>query len=402
MERISQYFDGVAWKYLTAVDAEPDSSHQHEFGGLVKAGFKRYLGDPGPDTSHFEATFVYLEAETDESLVAKGTVSWYDARRKKGHRGPELRLYYQSNSVAEAMQEGDFFLIAKKKDDALLIVVARPNSTEERQLRWLFDLAEGHPAKGFAGKGVVVDIEKPTVSAAFILEAVGIEPESGSNDGALLDLLIEKFGSRFPTTRVFSDFARQIASIQVREAGPDKALMAWLDKEEELFRIFERHQVQEKLDSGIRDVDEFISYSLSVQNRRKSRAGHSLENHLEQVFTDLSVQFTRGARTEERSTPDFLFPGSEQYHDPTFPSDRLFMLGAKSTCKERWRQVLAEAERIQRKHLLTLEAGISSHQLEEMSRNKLQLVVPALLKSSYQASDTPSILSLGEFVAVVS
>ena len=35
------------------------------------------------------------------------------------------------------------------------------------------------------------------------------------------------------------------------------------------------------------------------------------------------------------------------------------MLGVKSTRKDRWRQVLAEADRIDDKHLLTLETAIS-------------------------------------------
>ena len=42
------------------------------------------------------------------------------------------------------------------------------------------------------------------------------------------------------------------------------------------------------------------------------------------------------------------------------------MLGAKSTCKDRWRQVLAEDEKISRKHLLTLEPGISEPQTHQM------------------------------------
>ena len=34
----------------------------------------------------------------------------------------------------------------------------------------------------------------------------------------------------------------------------------------------------------------------------------------------------------------------------------------KSTCKDRWRQVLSEADRIPNKHLFTLEAAISENQ----------------------------------------
>ena len=41
-------FLGSAVKTLTAVDAEPDRSNQHEIGGLVKAGFDDFMA-----RSHF-------------------------------------------------------------------------------------------------------------------------------------------------------------------------------------------------------------------------------------------------------------------------------------------------------------------------------------------------------------
>lgn len=40
--------------------------------------------------------------------------------------------------------------------------------------------------------------------------------------------------------------------------------------------------------------------------------------------------------------PDFVFPNGECYHKLEFPGDLLTILGAKSTCKDRWRQVLNE------------------------------------------------------------
>ncbi|WP_419649887.1 type II restriction endonuclease [Thiolapillus sp.] len=123
------------------------------------------------------------------------------------------------------------------------------------------------------------------------------------------------------------------------------------------------------------DVDSFISFSLSVQNRRKSRAGHALENHLEEIFISRQICYQRGATTENRARPDFLFPSGGEYHDPFFDSNLLTMLGAKSTCKDRWRQVLSEAERIPDKHLLTLETAISTAQTDEMRGHRLQLVV---------------------------
>ena len=50
------------------------------------------------------------------------------------------------------------------------------------------------------------------------------------------------------------------------------------------------------------------------------------------------------------------------------------VLRAKSACKDRRRQVLAEAAKIPRKHLLTLEPGISGPQTTQMANSNLQLV----------------------------
>jgi hypothetical protein len=74
------------------------------------------------------------------------------------------------------------------------------------------------------------------------------------------------------------------------------------------------------------------------------------------------------------------------------------MLGAKTTCKDRWRQVLAEADRINPKHLLTLEAGISPVQTDEMQRSGLALVVPTPIHDSYQQSQLKAISSFADFL----
>jgi hypothetical protein len=83
---------------------------------------------------------------------------------------------------------------------------------------------------------------------------------------------------------------------------------------------------------------------------------------------------------------DFLVPGIDEYRNPAFPVGLLTMLGVKSSCKERWRQVLAEADRIEHKHLLTLEPGISTNQTDEMRAKRLQLVVPEPVHATFSAS----------------
>ncbi len=155
------------------------------------------------------------------------------------------------------------------------------------------------------------------------------------------------------------------------------------------------------LTDKVPDVDGFIAFSLSVQNRRKSRAGKSLEHHVAALFSARKLKFERGVETELHNKPDFLFPGKAAYQDLQFKAEKLTMLGSKSTCKDRWRQVLSEAERIPHKHLLTLEPGISENQTDEMRAKKLQLVLPASLHATYREAQRSWLMNVEDFVKLV-
>jgi hypothetical protein len=77
------------------------------------------------------------------------------------------------------------------------------------------------------------------------------------------------------------------------------------------------------------------------------------------------------------------------------------MLGVKSTCKDRWRQVLSEADLIREKHLLTLETAISQHQTDEMCSKGLRLVLPQRLHGSYTTSQGAWLLDITQFLRIV-
>ena len=108
-------------------------------------------------------------------------------------------------------------------------------------------------------------------------------------------------------------------------------------------------------------------------NRRKSRAGKSLEHHLAAIFDENKIRYTAQAVTEGNKKPDFLFPSEEAYHDMTFAVEKLCTLAAKTTCKDRWRQILNEANRLrdQNKYLCTMQQGISAAQMDEMQAEKV-------------------------------
>ena len=102
--------------------------------------------------------------------------------------------------------------------------------------------------------------------------------------------------------------------------------------------------------------------------------------------------------SEGNKKPDFLFPSVSAYRRGERP---LTMLAAKTTCKDRWRQILNEADLIPEKHLMTLQEGVSINQFQEMRTEGVTLVVPARLHRSYPAAIRAELMTLEAFLHLV-
>jgi hypothetical protein len=342
------------------------------------------------------AQYIWFGKE-NEGVTEEAWATHYQSR--KAPRS-EYRLYFPQTSVSCLMQAGDTLFVAKKRDGDLLIIVARNGSTIENQLFWLFGIT-GDIGRKFEIRQVEEchDLKVDYV-VRYILEELGIEPEAPETPQ--LDSWLEKFGGKFPKTAVFSEFAREIVNTSPLD-DPDATLVQLMETEEKLFLRLERQILSERLHQGFvtgegADVEGFIRFSLSVQNRRKSRVGYALENHLSWIFNSFGLRYARGAETENGKKPDFIFPGREEYTQSSFPPEALLMLGVKSTCKDRWRQVLDEATRIPKKHLLTLEPGISESQTRQMQEKDLQLVLPAQLHQTYKPQQQLWLYSVADFI----
>lgn len=391
---LSEHFKGVAAKTLSAVEANPAKSNQHEFNGVSK--LKKILGE---EKRTLPASFVYLCDEEDEPVLADGFLTWYDARENHVKRS-EHRLYFNTSAVSERAEAGDLFVFGLREDGSALAIIAEGGSTAENQVRWLFGLDEDQASFSVQGEAEA-DAVRLEYASNLILDQIGVERAVEPEAENFLEKILAKFGDKFPTTREFSAFARASLALNPLD-DPDGVLIAFMEREEALFRALERHIISERLKTGFDgDVDGFISFSLSVQNRRKSRAGHALENHLSEIFTRHGLRHDRTAVTENKSKPDFLFPGAVEYRNPAFPTERLTALASKSSAKDRWRQVLAEADRIEEKHLLTLEPGISENQTNEMKSRKLSLVLPKSIHSSYSANQQAWLMDVAGFIGLV-
>ena len=166
----------------------------------------------------------------------------------------------------------------------------------------------------------------------------------------------------------------------------------------ELFQSVEDCHLLPQIAEGFKSVDDFLDVALAASNRRKARSGRSLELQARSIFDEERLSYAHDRTTEGRKRPDFLFPSIDAYFDSTFPADRIVMLGVKTTCKYRWRQILTEADRVDQKHLLTVQEGVSARQHDEMVQAGITLVVPAALHKNYPASVRPHLLSLADFI----
>ena len=212
----------------------------------------------------------------------------------------------------------------------------------------------------------------------------------------------------FPVSEEMSAAARAIEETLYNHAdfirsNPDKKLIAWTEMEYKLFKALEYDRYKEFLFKGFYSVDQFVNTANMVLNRRKSRAGKSLEHHLAAIFDGNNIRYSAQAITEGRKKPDFIFPSETAYHDFAFPAENLISLAAKTTCKDRWRQVINEADRLRNypKYLFTLQQGTSPAQMDEMQAENVVLVVPESYISSYPADRRERIWTLAKFVGYV-
>lgn len=212
----------------------------------------------------------------------------------------------------------------------------------------------------------------------------------------------------FPSSEIMSSKARDIQNVVYNHleyiiSNPDQKLLDWTSMEYKLFRALEHVRYGEAIRNGFENVEDFIALANQVLNRRKSRAGKSLEHHLSAIFDGNAVSYTAQAVTEGRKKPDFIFPSEAAYHDTSFSVEKIISLAAKTTCKDRWRQVLNEANRLRDKNkfLCTMQQGITSAQMDEMQSEKVILVVPKPYIKTYPRDKQDRIWTIKRFIEYV-
>ena len=130
----------------------------------------------------------------------------------------------------------------------------------------------------------------------------------------------------------------------------------------------------------VRNFHKLDALFLSASQQRKSRAGRSFEHHIGKLLADGGISFEAQAVTGGRR-PDFVMPNvvTLQKTDRTY--DEALILSAKTTLRERWKQVGLEKFRCSL-FLATVDDRVSASAISDMESHGIHLVVPESLKNS--------------------
>jgi hypothetical protein len=114
----------------------------------------------------------------------------------------------------------------------------------------------------------------------------------------------------FPNGLTFSEETRKMLEHccqNVSNQSLDDKLLEYFNTEYRLFQTVERQLCQTEVGRLFKDIDDFLKTASSIMNRRKSRAGRSLENHIDFLLKESGVPHEMQASIAG-SKPDIIIP----------------------------------------------------------------------------------------------
>jgi hypothetical protein len=133
--------------------------------------------------------------------------------------------------------------------------------------------------------------------------------------------------------------------------------------------------------SLIDNIGEVDRLMLSASQQRKSRAGYSFEHQIEAMLIAGSLPFEKQVIMDAKKRPDFILPSLAHFTAPAPDTPAGLILSAKTTLRERWKQVqreMADGDLF----LATVDESIAANAIEDMASLGIVLVVPEALKVS--------------------
>lgn len=141
---------------------------------------------------------------------------------------------------------------------------------------------------------------------------------------------------------------------------------------------------------------------LSASQQRKSRAGYSYEHHIETMLAGGGIPFEKQVIIEAKKRPDFILP-SLAFIDSGRPEAATgLILSAKTTLRERWKQVDRE-KGARALYLTTVDENIAGNAIDDMASTGIFLVVPEglMLSKASEYAGRENVLGFKDFCGKV-
>jgi len=346
-----------------------------------------------PDAENPDLTFpVFIDSHADMREIR---AIWYNNRLRGGTRNESRLTGFggAASALLDPESTGSLTVFAFRTTKHECHVWICQHEIEE-------EIVEDRIGPVEPGKALVWSAEG--LAAAEVLPAVA---KVRANCWLTPKEIPAKWLQRFPSGE---EIIRKTVELRADNAlKPDKRLLRRREGEFEIFRSVEEAVELPVIMAGFGSIAQFVARAQTILQRRKARSGRSLELHAKALFVEEGLmegtQFVHQPPEADagKRGPDFLFPSRAAYADPAFPAGRLRMLAVKTTCKDRWRQILTEADRIETKHLLTLQEGVSERQFREMVGAGVQLVVPEPIKTTFPPSVQEHLQTVEGFITDV-
>jgi len=366
-------------KTITANDTGQTGSHQVGFH-LPKAAWPVFA-PWGPENGENREQFV--EITWQDGTVTQSCVKWYGVGTRNEFR---LTRFGRGFEFLSPDYTGSLLvLVPQDSSTSRAWVLTSEDDIEEIQARLGVETTDGWAAYDVAASTVGRPLETASECTAR---------EFNTFAGAITVL---------PTTKEISETAQRIIALCDKpflHALADKQLTLLVRGEYELFQLVESTIYLPQVRSLQGGLKEFIDLAQKITQSRKARAGKSFEHHVEYVLKRGGVTFESQPELDH-TNPDIVVPSSVAYYlnGPSRP--KVSIIGIKRTCKDRWRQVLNEAPKADKRYIMTLQAAISENQLIEMRDSGVSLVVPREFHSGYPMNWRDWLYSVEDFIQLV-
>jgi hypothetical protein len=359
-------------KFVTANDVGLTSSHQEGIH-IAKSAWSIFFETEGIKGENKEK---FVKIHLDDYYPFDSRVIYYGKGTRNEYR---ITRFWTNSPFEKEQQVGNLIIfIPIDRENYKVNILSTDEEITDFIETFSLSLIKNH-ATYTANGDIDVDLSKKLLSRIY-------DSASSFED--------------FPETIRLAELARTLFSnvYNNKRFDPDKLLLKWIETEYTVFRAIEKNIYKPYLIEPFYDLDTLLEFGSSALNRRKSRAGKSLEHHIDYLLREVNIPFSHPGITEGKKRPDFLFPSNQSYADDTYESSHLIFLGAKTTCKDRWRQILNEANKVPVKHLLTLQQGITVNQLEEMESEQVILVVPQPYHKTYPETHRDRLWTVSKFM----